>query len=280
MAFFAFANERVFHDLRSACLLPRPTHARHQLQSIFAALQSSLSSYLLNCLSALSFDTDPAGIPDPAFLPAQTDTIALLMDWLYFTQHANHPSLASWWIDVPHDLCTYAINRLTDIFHLDDPPPLPSNTALPTLQGPTAFSAFSLIALRDRLLRCHPPAFTLAHTFSTSVAGWTDLSRHTLLTEWFDEDDELPIPVSVDVGPTTYTVWARELILVALHASDPLTELHDAPPAESNFSPPEVRWPYWDRGIPEFHASTLPQRVAAWRAILGPFLGVAARTIL
>ena len=57
----------------------------------------------------------PAGIPDPAFLPAQTDTIALLMDWLYFTQHANHPSLASWWIDVPHDLRTYAINRLTPL---------------------------------------------------------------------------------------------------------------------------------------------------------------------
>ena len=276
---FSFANERCFQDFRRACLLPRPSHARHQLQSIFAALQSSLSSYLLDSLSHVSFEHNANGSLDPTFCAAAADTTSLLLDWLTFSTNAHHQDFAHIWVDVPVHLQEYATNRLQDIFHLCDPPPVSSNRTLPPLQGPVIHSAFSLIALRDHFLRCSPPCYPLAHAFASPVQGWTDSDATTLLSPLVDLDS-LPIPIEVDVGTTTYTIWAAGHVLLALHSSAPLSRSSDPPPPTSNFSPPDVIWPYWDRGIPEFHASTLPRCISAWKSILGPFLGQAARTIL
>jgi hypothetical protein len=151
MTLFQCNNEHTFKELRAACLIPRKTHARLKLQSIFAALQSTLSSYLHNHLSALSFDQDPKGTLNPEFTAANATTIALLMDWMHFTQTEATPAHAHFWTDVPTDLREYTVNRLSDIFHLDDQQPYTTSANPPALIGHTNLSTYSLLSLRDRM---------------------------------------------------------------------------------------------------------------------------------
>ena len=73
--FFQSANERISHDFRRACLLSRPSHAHHQLQSTFAALQSSLSSYILDSLACISFEHDLSTWIGGPETPAEWDAL-------------------------------------------------------------------------------------------------------------------------------------------------------------------------------------------------------------
>ena len=277
--FFDFDSTNVLTALQTACLTPRPAHARHQIQSILAPLQSSHTFFLLASLRSVSFDTNPVGSPDPSFLHDSSDIVRSLLTWLNFAQTAHEPCFHSWWTGIPPSIRTYTINRTRDIFHLDDPLPASISAPLPTLNKPTTFTSIPLFPLRNRFLHCIPPAYNLAYIFDQPVLGWTDDSSRTLITP-FCSYDTTPQVLSVDVGTTTFIIWFVGHTLLALTSSDALRPTSLAPPPQTNFSPPSVIWPYWSKGIPEFHASTLPQRFRAWRSILGPFLGPAARTIL
>ena len=143
---------------------------------------------------------------------------------------------------------------------------------------PTDPATLLLTDLRDAALTADPPLVAVALALNQTHRGTLDAHA---LTFWADPSPTGRLEgLQADINGDLFNLWFRGGRLAALTSATPLTRRQALPVARSNFSPPGVTWPWWEKGVPPFHTTALAQRLSAWEALLGPFLGRAARTIL
>lgn len=192
-----------------------------------------------------------------------------------------------WWAPFSGDSRAHALASLELALSLPPPEFILSDTVPYNLHSfpagrPTQVTII-VTDVRDAALATEPPDFGTARLFSRDLVGTLSLDRKFFLpvaegVSLNDLSDQ--VPVSVALGSHALTIWGRCCVIGGLLSSLGFASSIAATQQTSNFSHPSTIWPYWERCVPTFHTTALPQRVLAWKSLLGPFIGQAALAIL
>jgi hypothetical protein len=245
--------------LRSALSAPRLAHAQHAVQQIAASLATTRKSFYISACQG--------GSADP---PAD------LIFWTSFVHTSSLPT-CDWWNAFSTTLKDFTLGALSSALFL--PPPTVSllDSDLPNFPPDAKLAEVFLDGLWESL--CAMGIWPLAQRTRGRLLGLTDPSSRIFCNTLPTEAVTIHC-LQLSSSHGTYTLWHQGDTLLFVSSTDPLATRPPTLTPSSNFLHPAIAWPWWDKGLPSFHATSLPQRLSAWKRILGPFLGPAALAIL
>eukprot|EP00961_Rhodomonas_salina_P293541 3933841-Rhodomonas_salina.2 len=253
--------------------------ARHELQQICCNLQSLLWTLLDG--DARAFHISSLGLPAwPKAYRQRTAHLRLqILAWHRFALDIPTDDSASVWRNARPDRKPLFLRLLLEALGFGEEGPGPTPSRPPILSGPPSLlGKLDLTNLSRRALRAYPcfvqilaaldnPPRMLVHHNTAVRAGSTQFpTRAWQILNWDSS--------------AVSRVWIEGSELLAVEHDLPLLPQETAQATLSLFHHPSIRWPLETEPPPTFRATSLSQRIATWKSLLGPFLCATGHSIL